>query len=680
MSEPGSELMRFQGPPAGAPSREREATAASVESPAHAAVRERERDAVAAQRVESPAAAAAPGQDAAPASAPSTAPLLRVEGLSVQIPTEAGVVRAVECVDFEIARGRALGIVGESGSGKTVASLALLGLLGPAARVTGRAEFEGRDLLTLAPRELRALRGAEIAMVFQDPLAALHPLHRVGWQIVEAIRAHRSLSRAHARARAVELLELVGIPEPHRRVRAYPHELSGGQRQRAMIAMALANEPRLLIADEPTTALDVTVQAQILQLLGRLRRELDMALVLIAHDLAVVAQVADEVLVMRAGRVLEHGRTEDVFASPSAAYTRALLDASPRLDDPLQPRARPPLAAPGAPQLSSLPAAPGVLQPGPPLAAPGAPPSSSPPAASGVSQSSSPPAASGGSQQSPRLAASGAPQPLLEVRGLVKHFPSRGVMARRHGGTAVRAVDGVSFAVMPGEALGLVGETGCGKSTTARLIMRLLDASAGEIRFAGREIAGLRGEPLRALRRELQIVFQDPYSSLNPRRTVGTIVAEPLAIHKLEDGPAARRRRVPELLEMVGLDARYGARYPHELSGGQRQRIGIARALALEPKLLIADEPVSSLDVQVQAQILDLLRRLQCEFGLALLFISHDLAVVRHMCERVAVMNAGRIVECGPVADLYEHPQDPYTRELLAAVPKLPGDRRTISA
>jgi ABC-type oligopeptide transport system ATPase subunit len=253
-------------------------------------------------------------------------------------------------------------------------------------------------------------------------------------------------------------------------------------------------------------------------------------------------------------------------------------------------------------------------------------------------------------------------------------------MARRRGAAAVCAVDGVSFAVMPGEALGLVGETGCGKSTTARLIMRLLDASAGEIRFAGREIAGLRGEPLRALRRELQIVFQDPYSSLNPRRTVGTIVAEPLAIHKLEDGPAARRRRVQELLEMVGLDARYGARYPHELSGGQRQRIGIARALALEPKLLIADEPVSSLDVQVQAQILDLLRRLQCEFGLALLFISHDLAVVRHMCERVAVMNAGRIVECGPVADLYEHPRDPYTRELLAAVPKLPGDRRTISA
>jgi peptide/nickel transport system ATP-binding protein len=668
VSEPGSELMRFQGPPAGAPSREREATAASVESPAHAAVRERERDAVAAQSVESPAGAAVPGQDAAPASAPSTAPLLRVEGLSVQIPTEAGVVRAVECVDFEIARGRALGIVGESGSGKTVASLALLGLLGPAAHVTGRAEFEGRDLLTLAPRELRALRGAEIAMVFQDPLAALHPLHRVGWQIVEAIRAHRSLSRERARTRAVELLELVGIPEPHRRVRAYPHELSGGQRQRAMIAMALANEPRLLIADEPTTALDVTVQAQILELLGRLRRELNMALVLIAHDLAVVAQVADEVLVMRAGRVLEHGRTEDVFASPSAAYTRALLDASPRLDDPLQPRARLPLAASGAPQSSSPLAAPGVSRPSPPLAA------------SGVPQPSPAPAAPGGPQPSPPRATSGAQQPLLEVRGLVKHFPPRGVMARRRGAAAVCAVDGVSFAVMPGEALGLVGETGCGKSTTARLIMRLLDASAGEIRFAGREIAGLRGEPLRALRRELQIVFQDPYSSLNPRRTVGAIVAEPLAIHKLEDGPAARRRRVQELLEMVGLDARYGARYPHELSGGQRQRIGIARALALEPKLLIADEPVSSLDVQVQAQILDLLRRLQCEFGLALLFISHDLAVVRHMCERVAVMNAGRIVECGPVADLYEHPRDPYTRELLAAVPKLPGDRRTISA
>ncbi len=580
------------------------------------------------------------GSDPLPGRSPGPAPLLRVQGLHVEISTEAGVVRAVNGIDYTLARGRTLGIVGESGSGKTVAALAVLGLLPPGAQVSGRIDFEGRNLLALTPRELRAVRGGEIAMVFQDPLAALHPLHRVGWQIVEAIRAHRHLARAAARTRAIELLDLVGIPEPHRRVNAYPHELSGGQRQRAMIAMALANEPELLIADEPTTALDVTVQAQILALLRGLQSELDMALVLIAHDLAVVAGAADEVVVMRAGRVVEHGGAEQVFTAPRADYTRALLRASPRLDDPL--KQRPPVTAGASPLVVSDPSQPVPAHANQPVA----------------------PAA---------------PQPLLEVRDLVKHFPPRSVRARRSHG-AVRAVDGVSFTLMPGEALGLVGETGCGKSTTARLVMRLLDTTAGEIRFDGREISSLSGEPLRTLRRELQMVFQDPYSSLNPRRTVGVIVGESLAIHKLERDATARRRRVHELLEMVGLGSEYHDRYPHELSGGQRQRIGIARSLALRPRLLIADEPVSSLDVQVQAQILDLLRRLRRELGLALLFISHDLAVVRHMCDRVAVMNAGRIVESAPVADLYESPHHPYTRELLAAIPRLPEDRRTITA
>ncbi len=533
------------------------------------------------------------------------APLLRVAGLRVEIPTEQGVVHAVNGIDYELARGQTLGIVGESGSGKTVSVLALMGLLGKHTRVEGRAELDGTDLLSLDPGRMRALRGNELAMVFQDPLSALHPLHRVGWQIVEAIRAHRDVSKRAAPARAAELLELVGIPDARRRLASYPHELSGGMRQRAMIAMALANEPKLLIADEPTTALDVTVQAQVLALLRSLQQELGMAMVFVTHDLGVVAQVADEVAVMYAGRIVERGSAEQVLRSPRHPYTRGLLDSVPR-----QSRA-------------------------------------------------------------PRCGVRHTPEPLLEVRGLSKRFPlTRGLLAPRRGET-VRAVDDVSFSLAPGETLGLVGETGCGKSTTARLIMRLLEPTAGEIRFAGGDLGRLRGGELRKRRRELAMVFQDPYSSLNPRRTVGAIIAEPLQIDGLER--AARRARARELLDLVGLDAEHEQRYPHEFSGGQRQRIGIARALALRPRLLIADEPVSALDVSIQAQILDLLRDLQRDLGLALLFISHDLSVVRYMCERVAVMRGGRIVEMGAAAELFANPREPYTRELLAAVPQIPA-------
>jgi peptide/nickel transport system ATP-binding protein len=543
-------------------------------------------------------------------------PLLRVEDLRVEFPTEGGPVRAVAGITFEVFPGRTLGIVGESGSGKSVTSLTTLGLTRRAgARVSGRVLFEGRDLLALSEKQLRSVRGNGIAMIFQDPLSSLHPLYRVGRQLIEAIRAHREVSRRAARARAVELLGLVGIPDPGRRVDDYPHQFSGGMRQRAMIAMALACEPSLLIADEPTSALDVTVQAQILALLRRLQRELGMAIVFVTHDLAVVAEMADEIAVMHAGLIVEQGPAEQVLSAPRHPYTVSLLRSMPSLEQTLE---RPPGPAPPA-------------------------------------------------------------EPLLEVRDLVKRFPAaRGVVFRR-GASSVEAVAGVSFALAAGETLGLVGETGCGKSTTARLLMRLLEETSGSVRFAGRDITGLKGAPLRALRREMQIVFQDPFSSLNPRKTAGSIIAEPFAIHGLHPGRPERRRAVAELMETVGLSPEHYSRYPHEFSGGQAQRIGVARALALRPKLLVADEPVSALDATIQAQILDLLRRLRDEMGLALLLISHDLAVVRSMCDRVAVMRAGAIVEIGGVGQIYDSPSHPYTRELLAAVPGVHRDRRTIS-
>jgi peptide/nickel transport system ATP-binding protein len=557
-------------------------------------------------------------------------PLLCVEDLHVDLPTENGVVHAVDGVSFEVARGQTLGIVGESGSGKTVCALTLLGLTrAQGARVSGRILFEGVDLVTLPEARLRALRGNALAIVFQDPLSSLHPLYRVGAQVVEAIRAHREVSRRAAREQAVALLELVGLPEPARRVDAYPHELSGGQRQRAMLAMALANEPRLLIADEPTTALDVTVQAQILALLRRLREELGMALVLVTHDLGVAAEMADEVAVMQAGRVVERGSAEQVLAAPRHPYTQELV------------RSAPTLASPGRR---------GEEQ------------------GAGGGQESG---AGGGGQEG--LAAS---EPLLQVRDLVKRFPvTRGVVFQRQVG-AVEAVAGISFELRRGETLGLVGESGCGKSTTVRLLLRLLEPTAGEIRFEGHDLASLRGAALKAARREMQVVFQDPFSSLNPRRTAGAIVGEPFAIHGLHRDRTARRRAVCELLERVGLAPEHHTRYPHEFSGGQRQRIGIARALALGPKLLIADEPVSALDVSIQAQILDLLRELQRELDLTLLLISHDLAVVRQLADRVAVMRAGAIVELASADALYSAPQHPYTRELLAAVPGAHRDRR----
>ena len=529
--------------------------------------------------------------------------LLEVNDLAVSFATDEGLVRAVEGVSFDLAPGEVLAIVGESGSGKSVTAQTLVGLTSsPNASISGSARLRGEELIGAPEKELQKVRGARIAMVFQDPMTSLNPVYRVGYQLVEAIRAHRDVGGAEARGLAIEMLDAVGIADPERRVDSYPHEFSGGMRQRAMIAMALALEPEILIADEPTTALDVTVQAQILALLARLNRERGLATVLITHDLGVVAEVADRVLVMHEGRIVERGSLDDVFYSPTDPYTRKLLGAVLRLDQPPPPRpARP-------------------------------------------------------------------PAPLLEVAGLVKDFSLRRRLLGARESDRVRAVDDVSLTLERGETLGLVGESGSGKSTLCRAILRLTEPTSGSIRFEGREIGGLSQRQMRPLRRRMQMVFQNPYASLNPRKRIGRIVGDPLAMQGIASGTELRRR-VNELLERVGLEPGHYNRYPHEFSGGQRQRIGIARALALKPKLIVADEPVSALDVSIRAQILDLLTELQKELDLAYVFVAHDIGVVRHVSDRIAVMHGGRIVEQGPAGQVCEHPSDPYTQQLLAAVP-----------
>jgi peptide/nickel transport system ATP-binding protein len=530
--------------------------------------------------------------------------LLEVQGLRVSFATEGGPVQAVNGVSFELAAGEVLAIVGESGSGKSVTAQTVVGLTrSPNARIEGSARFRGSELIAASETDLQRVRGAEIAMVFQDPMTSFNPVYRVGEQIVEAIRAHRpEVGKAEAHAQAVELLDSVGIRDPGRRVDSYPYELSGGMRQRAMIAMALALEPEVLIADEPTTALDVTVQAQILRLLARLNRERGLATILITHDLGVVAEVADRVLVMHEGKIVERGGVEEIFHAPKDPYTRRLLGAVLRLD------------------------------------------------------------------QAPPLRPGRGGAPLLEVTDLVKHYPlRRGLLIEREV-DRVRAVDGVSFSVERGETLGLVGESGSGKSTLSRAVLQLIAPTSGSVRFEGREIAGLSRREMRPLRAEMQMIFQDPYASLNPRKRIGQIVGEPLRVQGRASGPELRRQ-VQGLLERVGLAPEHYNRFPHEFSGGQRQRIGIARALSLRPKLVVADEPVSALDVSIRAQILDLLAELQEDFGLTYVFIAHDIGVVRHVADRIAVMHEGRIVEQGPADQVCERPADPYTKALLEAVP-----------
>jgi peptide/nickel transport system ATP-binding protein len=526
-------------------------------------------------------------------------PLLEVRELSVAFGSGASGVRAVEGVSFDVAAGEVLALVGESGSGKSVTALSLMGLAGGAdATVTGSARLDGTELLSASEPVVRRLRGSELAMVFQDPLSALNPVMRVGDQVAEQIVAHGDGTRVDAQARAVGLLRRVGLPRPDDLARSYPHELSGGMRQRAMIAMAISCEPKLLIADEPTTALDVTVQAQVLDLIRELRDETGIAVLLITHDFGVVAQLADRVAVMHAGRLVEQGTAAEVLGSPRDAYTRSLLQAVPRLDGPV----------PDGP--------------------------------------------------------AGTAPPLIELEAVeVRYGARRGLAGRRTDG--VRAVDGVTLAIHEGEAVGLVGESGSGKTTLARAAVRLIEPTAGSIRFAGGDITSVGRRALRAVRSDVQIVFQDPRGSLNPRRRVRDTLALPLRLNGTPMEGIARR--VTDLLESVGLAPEYGDRWPHELSGGQAQRIGIARALAREPRLLVLDEPVSALDVSVQARILDLLADLRRERGLTYLLVSHDLGVVRQVCDRVAVMQAGKLVEVGAIEQMYSRPAHPYTAALLAA-------------
>ena len=530
--------------------------------------------------------------------------LLRVRGLHTHFLGDRGVVHAVDDVSFSVRHGETLALVGESGCGKTAAMLSVLRLL-PAHRTRVEADevsFCGRDLLSLDDEAMRRVRGAEIAMVFQDPRASLNPVLTIGRQLTESLELHRGLRPREARERAVGIVHSVGISRPNERIDDYPHQFSGGMCQRVAIAMALACDPDLLIADEPTTALDVTIQAQILDLVAELRAARDMAMIWISHDLSVVANVADRVAVMHAGSIVETAPAMQLFEAPEHPYTRGLLASLP---------------APGE----------------------------------------------GG-----EAAGTG---PLLEVSDLKKHFPvRRGALQRRTG--SIRAVDGVAFQLKRGETLGLVGESGSGKTTVARAVLRLIEPTTGRIVFDGVDLVQATATELRALRPRMQMIFQDSHSSLNPRRSVGRSIAEPLLQHTTLS-PTERGERVAELMATVGLDPGLTTRMPHEFSGGQRQRIGIARALALRPDLIVCDEPVSSLDISIQARIVALLADIQERFGLAYLFISHDLGVVRQLCDRVAVMYAGKIVETARVETLFRDPRHQYTRDLLAAVPRRPG-------
>ena len=551
----------------------------------------------------------------------STDPVLEVKGLTIDFPVRGGeVVHAVKDLSFSVRAGSALGVVGQSGSGKSATALSLLGLhRGTPARVSGQVLVDGVDLVSATDTEVRRLRASKIAMVFQDPLTALDPFHTIGDQISEVYRLHTKASRSEARARTIEVLEQVRIPDAARRYRAHPHEFSGGMRQRALIAMALACRPAVLVADEPTTALDVTVQAQILDLLAEVQSETGMALVLISHDLGVVAGTADEVVVMHQGVAVESGSAEQVLLDPQHAYTQGLLAAMPRLDSPLPER----------------------------------------------DQSRS--ADGDGATESD--AAEAEPDVLMRIEGVAKHYRRGGALFGRRS-EPTRAVDGVSLELRAGETLGLVGESGSGKTTLARMLVRLLEPSAGSVVFSGTTISAIPERQLRPLRRDLQMVFQDPLSSLNPRRSVGETIADPLRIAG-QSSDAEIRTAVRELMTNVGLDPASYDRFPHEFSGGMRQRVGIARALALRPKLLVCDEPVASLDVSTQAVILDLLRDVQREYGLTVVFVAHDLAVVRQIADRVAVMRHGRIVELADAATLFDAPQHEYTRTLLDAVPIL---------
>jgi peptide/nickel transport system ATP-binding protein len=617
--------------------------------------------------------------------------VIEIDDLSTHIQLTKSVVQAVGNISLHIEPGETLGLVGESGCGKSMTGLSIMGLLPPGGHIVGGSvKLGGRELVGLPDAELRKIRGNEIAMIFQDPLTSLDPTKTIGYQVAEPVRLHREVSKTEALERAAEVLSLVGLPRPKERLSDYPHQLSGGLRQRVMIAMALSCEPKLLIADEPTTALDVTIQAQILKLLDDLKSRLGMAMLLITHDMGVIAGHADRVNVMYAGRIVETAETDELFTTMHHPYTQALLASIPRLSQD------------ASMQLLNIPGLPPDL--------------ANPPGgcrfaarcsrATDKCKSDEPPltgatgehlyacwhpvdgplgaAASDGAKKvtisKPRTASEAQAfatsqghvlrgSPLLEVRNLVKEYPvTSGAILQRKSG-AVHAVSDVSFTINAGETFGLVGESGCGKTTIGKMIVALERPTSGKVLLAGREISALSGNDLRRNRKDLQLMFQDPYSSLDPRMRVGAIIREPLAIQKIGSRDD-QIKRVYELLDEVGLPRNAVERYPHEFSGGQRQRIGLARALTLNPRVIVADEPVSALDVSIRAQVLNLMRRLQLDHDLTFMVISHDLAVVKYMASRIGVMYLGKLVEIGSAEDIYQRAAHPYTAGLIATIPE----------
>ncbi len=572
-------------------------------------------------------------------------PLLSIQELSIAFRTEGEPAPGVEDISLEVCRGEIVALVGESGSGKSITSLSILQLLPapPAIYLSGKILFTGRDgqtvdLLEQRPLQMQAIRGSEIAMIFQEPMTSLNPVATCGDQVTEAIRAHRKVTAAAAREEAIVLFRKVRLPDPEGIFERYPHQLSGGQKQRVMIAMAMSGRPSLLICDEPTTALDVTVQKTILELIKELQKEEDMGVIFITHDLGVVAEIADRAYVLYKGKIVETGRVEEIFRHPRHPYTKGLLNCRPALHVKGErlPVVSDFLEGAGARSVAGTAVSDGM----------------------GLMNASATPTTGRREEE-----------PMIRVEELRVWYPSRKTFLGKIV-EYTRAVDGVTFDVYAGETLGLVGESGCGKTTLGRALLRLVEPTGGRILFEGEDMAAYTAGEMKRLRRHIQIIFQDPYSSLNPRLTIGSAIAEVLKVHGLANTESKRKDRVVELLQKVSLSAEHYDRYPHEFSGGQRQRIVIARALALQPSFIVCDESVSALDVSVQAQVLNLLNDLKKEFGFTVVFISHDLSVIRYISDRILVMNKGKVEEIGAAESVYLHPRSAYTQKLITAIPR----------
>ncbi|GGG12868.1 ABC transporter ATP-binding protein [Dokdonia pacifica] len=554
--------------------------------------------------------------------------LLSIRNLSISFPQGKKMEEIIHQISFHLYKNEILAIVGESGSGKSITTLATLGLLDKKAIVKGAINFKNQELLSFSESEYRNIRGRVISMIFQEPMSSLNPSLTCGYQVVEILKQHTSLSNKEAKEKTLLLFEKVKLPDPKELFNAYPHQISGGQKQRVMIAMAIACDPEILIADEPTTALDVTVQKEIIQLLKDIQKETGMSIIFISHDLSLVKEIADRVLVMYKGDIVEEAPAETLFRSPQNTYTKALLNARPSLEN----------------RLITLPTIKDYL--------------------SDTLQTE----IEIPEERTQRLKELYDTSPILEVHNVAKTYISKtGLFGKSR---IVKAVNDVSFSLYEGETLGLVGESGCGKSTLGNAILQLDKASAGSILYKGEDITQLKGKALRALRKEIQIIFQDPYASLNPRLTVGQAIIEPMEVHTLFSSKEARKEKALEIMKRVGLDSSHFNRYPHEFSGGQRQRIGIARTIAVQPKLIICDESVSALDISVQAQVLNLLNELKQDFKFTYIFISHDLAVVKYMADQLVVMNKGKIEEIGEADHIYRNPQKAYTKNLIDAIPK----------